>query len=316
MKSYCYKVVDVFTTEALEGNALAVFPDASELDTKTMQKIAREFNLAETAFVLPATRKDCAATLRIFTPAKEMIFAGHPTVGSAFVLLEEGIVPKNSSAFVVEEKIGPVPIRIDSGARPMIWLRTPPIREGRCYDSALSAAALGLEPQDLLPIEPQLVNAGNPTVIVAAQNKATVDRAWLDLEGVKALKGGESAPFCVFLFTPTPEGAYSRMFAPEYGISEDPATGSSTGPLAAYMIKHKLVSGKAGTRFVSEQGTKMARRSFLHVEIQGEQGADGIFVGGHVTPVAEGVMKLNSQADAKKERSARAASAAPPKGSF
>jgi trans-2,3-dihydro-3-hydroxyanthranilate isomerase len=198
----------------------------------------------------------------------------------------------------------------------MIWLRTPPIREGRCYDSALSAAALGLEPQDLLPIEPQLMNAGNPTVIVAAQNKATVDRAWLDLEGVKALKGRESAPFCVFLFTPTPEGAYSRMFAPEYGISEDPATGSSTGPLAAYMIKHKLVSGKAGTRFVSEQGTKMARRSFLHVEIQGEQGADGIFVGGHVTPVAEGVMKLNSHADAKKERSARAASAAPPKGSF
>ena len=176
----------------------------------------------------------------------------------------------------MEEKIGPVPIRIDSGARPMIWLRTPPIREGRCYDSALCAAALGLEPQDLLPIEPQLLNAGNPTVIVAAKDKAAVDRAWLDLAGLKTLKGGESEPFCVFLFTPTPEGAYSRMFAPEYGIVEDPATGSSTGPLAAYMIRHKLVSGKAGTRFVSEQGTKMGRRSFLHVEIQGEQGADGI----------------------------------------
>ena len=297
MKSYRYKVVDVFTTEALEGNALAVFPDASDLDATTMQKIAREFNLAETAFVLPATRKDCAAALRIFTPAKEMVFAGHPTVGSAFVLLEEGIVPKNSSAFVVEEQIGPVPIRIDGGARPMIWLRTPPIREGRCYDSALCAAALGLEPQDLLPIEPQLLNAGNPTVIVAAKDKAAVDRAWLDLVGLKALKGGESEPFCVFLFTPTPEGAYSRMFAPEYGIVEDPATGSSTGPLAAYMIRHKLVSGKAGTRFVSEQGTKMGRRSFLHVEIQGEQGADGIYVGGHVTPIAEGVMKLDSQAD-------------------
>src|SRR5580704_5555959 len=199
MKSYRYKVVDVFTTEALKGNALAVFPDAADLDPTTMQKIARELNLTETAFVLPATRKDCAASLRIFTPAKEMIFAGHPTVGSAFVLLEEGIVPKNSSAFVVEEKIGLVPIRIDSGARPMIWLRTPPIREGRCYDSALCAAALGLEPQDL--------NAGNPTVIVAAKDKVAVDRAWLDLAGVKALKGGESAPCCVFLFTPTPEGA-------------------------------------------------------------------------------------------------------------
>jgi trans-2,3-dihydro-3-hydroxyanthranilate isomerase len=311
MKYHRYKVVDVFTTEALEGNALAVFPDASGLDATTMQKIAREFNLTETAFVLPATRKDCAVTLRIFTPAKELPFAGHPTVGSAFVLLQECIVPKNSSAFVVEEKIGPVPIRIDGGARPMIWLRTPPIHEGRCYDSALCAAALGLELRDLLPIEPQLLNAGNPTLIVGAKDKAAVDRAWLDLAGFKALQGGESEPFCVFLFTPTPEGAYSRMFAPEYGIAEDPATGSSTGPLAAYMIRHKLMSGKAGTRFVSEQGTKMGRRSFLHVEIQGEQGAHGILVGGHVTSVAEGVVKLNSHADVKKKRKVRAASAAP-----
>jgi trans-2,3-dihydro-3-hydroxyanthranilate isomerase len=146
-------------------------------------------------------------------------------------LLQEGIVPKNRSAFVVEDKVGPVPIRIDSGARPMIWLRTPPIREGRCYDSALCAAALGVEPQDLLPIEPQLLNAGHPTVIVAAKDKAAVDRAWLDLVGLKALKGGETEPFCVFLFTPTPEGAYSRMFAPENGVVEDPATGSSSASL-------------------------------------------------------------------------------------
>src|SRR5258708_18365484 len=130
MKSYRYKVVDVFTTEALKGNAVAVFPDASDLDATTMQKIARELNLTETVFVLPATRKDCAATLRIFTPAKELPFAGHPTVGGAFVLLQKGIVPKNSSAFVVEEKIGLVPIRIDSGARPMICLSTPPMRAG------------------------------------------------------------------------------------------------------------------------------------------------------------------------------------------
>jgi trans-2,3-dihydro-3-hydroxyanthranilate isomerase len=294
MKSYRYTVVDVFTTEALEGNALAVFPDASDLDPATMQKIARELNLAETAFVLPATRKDCAARLRIFTSAKEMAFAGHPTIGGAFVLLQEGIVPKDSNAFVVEEQIGPIPIRIDGGPQSMIWLRTPPIREGRCYDFALCAAALGLEPQDLLPIEPQLLNAGNPTVMVATQDKAAVDRAWLDLAGLKALKGGESDPFCVFLFTPTPEGAYSRMFVPEYGVVEDPATGSSTGPLAAYMIRHKLVSPQAGTRFVSEQGTKMGRRSFLHVEIQGEQGADGIYVGGHVTPLVEAVMTLGS----------------------
>src|SRR5580658_8849633 len=133
LKSHRYVVVDVFATEPLAGNPLAVFPNAADFSETTMQKIARELNLAETAFVLPATRADCAARLRIFTPAKEMPFAGHPTVGSAFVLLQEGIVPRNSTSFVVEEQIGPVAIRIDDGPRPMLWLRTPKIHEGRCY---------------------------------------------------------------------------------------------------------------------------------------------------------------------------------------
>ena len=290
-KSYRYVVVDVFSTEPLAGNPLAVFPDAAAIDETTMQKIARELNLAETVFVLPATRKDCVARLRVFTPARELAFAGHPTVGTAFVLLQKEIVLRSSSAFVLEMQAGAIPLRIEGGRRPMIWLRTPPIREGRCYDSALCAGALGLEPRELLPIKPQLLSAGNPTVIVAAKDKAAVDRAWLDLAGLKSLKGAENEPFCVFLFAPVGE-AYSRMFAPEYGIAEDPATGSSTGPLAAYMIRHKLVPGQAGTRFISEQGTKMGRRSLLHVEVQGED--DGIYIGGHVTPVAEAVMTLES----------------------
>ena len=105
--SHAYTVVDVFTTEPLAGNPLAVFPDASEFDAVTMQRIARELNLAETAFVLPATRKDCAARVRIFTPAKELAFAGHPTVGAAFVLLQKGIVPSDSTDFMLEEEVGP-----------------------------------------------------------------------------------------------------------------------------------------------------------------------------------------------------------------
>src|SRR5690348_13163651 len=132
MKSYRYSVVDVFTTEVLEGNALAVFPDASDLDPATMQKIARELNLAETAFVLPVTRKDCAARVRIFSPTKELPFAGHPTIGTAFVLLQEGIVSRNSSEFSLEEGVGPILLRIEGGPRPLIWMRMPPIREGRC----------------------------------------------------------------------------------------------------------------------------------------------------------------------------------------
>src|SRR3954452_20007640 len=108
-----YRVVDVFTQRALEGNALAVFTDARGVDDVTMQKIAREMNLSETTFVLPATRADCAACVRIFTPSREMMFAGHPTVGTSFVLIDEGIV--RSESFSLEEKVGPVPVRVDEG---------------------------------------------------------------------------------------------------------------------------------------------------------------------------------------------------------
>jgi trans-2,3-dihydro-3-hydroxyanthranilate isomerase len=161
-KSYPYAVVNVFTTEPLSGNSLAVFPDASEFDTETMQKIARELNLTETAFVFPATRPDCAARVRIFSPARELVFAGHPTVGTGFVLMQKEIVPRNSTAFVLQEQIGPVPLRIEAGARPLIWLRMPPIREGRCYDPSLCTQVLGLEEEDLLPIEAATAERGQP----------------------------------------------------------------------------------------------------------------------------------------------------------
>src|SRR2546423_11590015 len=119
---YRYRVVDVFTENPLEGNALAVFPDAASLDATTMQRIALELNLAESAFVLPPTRSDCAARVRIFTPAKAMRFAGHPTIGTAFVLLDEGLVPAHTGGFSLEENSGPVPVRVETGARPMLWL--------------------------------------------------------------------------------------------------------------------------------------------------------------------------------------------------
>lgn len=291
-RSYRYRVVDVFTTQALEGNALAVFPDSSGIDDATMQRIARELNLSETTFVAPATRADCAAQVRIFTPAKEMIFAGHPTVGTSFVLLEEGMVPRNGERFALEEKIGAVPIRVEAGERPLIWLSTPPIHYGKTCDRQLCAKVLGLHVKDLLEVPPQKVSAGNPTIFVALRDKAAVDRAWLDLPGLVKLKGADPEPACAFVFSRASEGAYSRMFAPEYGIPEDPASGSSTGPLASFMMKHGLVSGAAGTRFVSEQGTKMGRRSILHVQIHGEHGVGGIDVGGYVTPVTEATMRF------------------------
>jgi trans-2,3-dihydro-3-hydroxyanthranilate isomerase len=294
MRHYQYRVVDVFTDRPLEGNPLAVFPHALGLDDVTMQKIARELNLSETVFVFPAQRSGNAARVRIFTPAREMDFAGHPTIGASFVLLEDGIVPPESGHFVLEENIGPVPIRVEHGGRPMIWLTTPPIQEGPVLDGPLCADALGLAREDLLAAAPQRLSAGNPTVFIAVRDKETVDRAWLEMGGLKNIKATNPEPVCVFVFAVTPEGAYSRMFAPEYGVVEDPATGSSTGPLAAYMIRHNLVSGRAATRFVSEQGTKMGRRSILHVHIRGERGVDGIDVGGYVTPLVRAEMQLES----------------------
>jgi trans-2,3-dihydro-3-hydroxyanthranilate isomerase len=284
--------VDVFTKVALEGNALGVFPDARGMNTETMQKIARELNLAETTFVFPPTRQDCAARVRIFTPGREMPFAGHPTIGTSFVLLEEGAIASGTDRFSLEEGVGPVVVRVESGDRPMIWLRTPTITFGKTYERGRCAEALGLAGDDLVAVTPQVVSAANPAVFVAVKDKAAVDRAWLDSHGLKMLKGNDSEVLLTFVFTATAEGAYSRMFAPEHGIAEDPATGSATGPLAAFMMRNGLVSSEAGTRFVSEQGTKTGRKSLLHVLICGENGAEGIEVGGYVTPVMEGEMRL------------------------
>ncbi len=291
MGRHRYRVVDVFTEHALEGNPLAVFPEASGIDDVTMGKIAKELNLSETVFIVPSTRPGCEIGVRIFTPTREMLFAGHPTIGASFVLLDEGIVPRDSASFTLDEKVGPVPIRVEKGARPLIWLRTPPIRFGGEYTPAVCAEALGLEAGDVAAT-PRVVTAGNPNLYIPLKTPEAVDRAWLDLGNLKKLRRPEDKDVCTFVFTPTSEGAYSRMFAPEHGVAEDPATGSATGPLAAYMIENGMLSGKPGTRAISEQGTKMGRRSFLHILVNGERGADGIEVGGYVTPLVDATMSL------------------------
>ena len=286
-----YRIVDVFTQTPLEGNALAVFHDATGLDHATMQKIAREMNLSETTFVFPAERSGSAARVRIFTPVKEMMFAGHPTVGTAWVLRDVGKIAKDRRRFVLDESVGPVDVRVDD--EELIWLRTPPIRTSREYDPALCAAAIGLEPGDLLGNVPcQNVSAGNPAVFIPLRDKAAVDRAEVDAVALRRLLADEPEPSCLFVFTPAEEGAYSRMFANDFGIVEDPATGSATGPLAAFMMSHGLVSSADGSRFISEQGAKMGRRSILHVVIDGERGERGIEIGGHVAPLARATLTL------------------------
>ena len=293
MTTYRYQVVDVFTRQALEGNPLAVFPEAGDLTPETMQKIAKELNLSETVFIMPIEHSECVAKLRIFTPSRELDFAGHPTVGTSFVLMKAGRVAEGVKQFILEENVGPVPVRIDeSEGRPLIWLTTPTIKDGGTYDRDICAHAIGLRPEDLLEVQPQMLTAGNPTLFIVVKDKEAVDQACLDSAGMSQLRKVHNEFLCVFVFAPVAAGAYSRMFAPEHGIAEDPATGSSTGPLALFMMRNRLVADSDGTRFVSEQGTKMGRRSILHVHICGQQGNNGIEVGGHVTPLIEAVMKL------------------------
>jgi len=290
---FAYHVVDVFTQQPLEGNPLAVFPDARGLDAVTMQRIARELCLSETTFVLPADSADAVARVRIFTPSSEMRFAGHPTIGTAYVLRRVGRVPADATAFTFEEGVGPVAVRVEPGDDPMIWLTTPPIEQGRTYDRMRCARALGLDDEDVLADVPcRILSAGNPNLYVPLASTAAVDRAQVDAAALLALFAEEPAPVCLFAFAPAPYGAYSRMFAPALGVPEDPATGSATGPLAAFMMEHGLAPATGGTRFVSEQGTKMGRRSMLHVLVHGDHGCDAIEVGGNVTPLAVATMTL------------------------
>jgi trans-2,3-dihydro-3-hydroxyanthranilate isomerase len=285
---FTYHVVDVFTESPLEGNALAVVVDAAGMDSRVMQRVAREFNLSETSFILPQERGSSGTRVRIFTPAYEMLFAGHPTIGTAHVMRECGIVPKDADSFVLSENIGPVAVRVERGSNPRIWLTTPPIEKLGAYPRDRCAAALSLSESDLLDAPCELLSAGNPNVFVAVKSPAVVDSANLNAQLYLDMVADRDGTTCMFVFAPTASGAYSRMFAPELGVVEDPATGSATGPLAAFMIAHGLFAGGDGTTFVSEQGTKMGRRSLLHVLVRGKD----IEVGGYVTPVARGVLSI------------------------
>jgi len=299
-RSYPFVKVDVFTTVAFEGNPLAVFTDPTGLDTATMQRIACELNLSETTFVFPPDDPAHTAKVRIFTPRSELPFAGHPTVGTSFVVRGTS----DMTSLVLEEGIGPVPVRVahaDDGAM-QFWLTTPPITFGNIVDPKPVAAALGLKPNDLLvDVKPEVAGAGPRFLFVPLKNKEAVDR--IELLDYRALRAAiPDAPTEVFVFARREDSdgepgdtyaVYSRMFAPEIGIAEDPATGSATGPLAAFMLRRGLLPLENGLRMVSEQGTKMGRRSLLHVLIHiDDANHPTIEVGGSVVPIGSGEITI------------------------
>ena len=298
-RRYRFVQVDVFTERAFAGNSLAVVFDAEDLSGATMQSIALEMNLAETTFVLPSRRPDCAARIRIFTPGRELPFAGHPTVGTAWVLASEGRAG-GATAFALDEEIGPVPVELEGDPRAprFVWMRHRDASfEPEVRDRDGVAAALGLKADDLLPGAPiQAGSTGNTFLYVPLRDAATVDRAVIDARRMEEVAPA-TTQIGVFVLAPDPDRAagrvYSRMFAPAHGVAEDPATGSASGALGAYLVRHRLVQAQGPTRLVSEQGTKMGRQSFVHITLTARDGScTDIRVGGSVVPVIEGTLRV------------------------
>jgi trans-2,3-dihydro-3-hydroxyanthranilate isomerase len=287
---------DVFTDEALAGNQLAVFLDGRGVPAERMQRIAREMNFSESTFILPSEVAGTDVRMRIFTPGSEMPVAGHPTIGSTFALAETGVIEPGAARFVFGLGVGPTPVDLEwDGERlRFAWMTQlnptfgPPVSQ-----RAAVAAAIGLAEEELaagLPI--RAVSCGVPFLYVPLRDEPTVDRAIPDGSAFRRLTEATDIDLPIFLFAFTPPAAvHSRMFAPELGILEDPATGIASGPLGCYLVEHGLVSGGAAQQIVSTQGVAMGRPSRIHVAISGGPGAiSGVRCGGHAVLVARGEM--------------------------
>src|SRR3982074_3315289 len=278
-RRYRLRWVDVFTERPLAGNPLAVVLEADGLSTTEMQAIARETNLSETTFVLPPEKREHAAKVRSFPPHTELPFAGHPTVGTGWVLIDEGLVGSDADGFTLEEGVGPIPVRVErSGGAAGLWTSHPAVKFGEMIEERGDmAAALSLTLGDLLSEVPiQGVSTGVPFVYVALKHAAAVDRAVSSGEALTSVLDPHGLP-AVFLFAAAGGNRlYSRMFGPHSAtrIGEDPATGAASGPLGAFAVRYGLIPGTPQVSIVSEQGTKMGRQSFVHINLVYPAGAE------------------------------------------
>ena len=297
--SLIYLHYDVFTSEPLTGNQLAVFLDARGLSGGRMQALARELNFAESTFILPSEVPGTGVRMRIFTPGSEMPVAGHPTIGSTFALAEAGVIAPGTPRFVFGLNVGPTPVDLEwEGDRlRFAWMtQLAPTFGAPVEDRAAVAAAIGLGENDLAPALPvQEISCGVPFLMVPLRDRDAVDRAATDAAAYRLLRVSVKAPAGIFLFAllPPQSGAtvHSRMFAQDLGIVEDPATGSASGPLGCYLVRHRLVDGDAASRIVSLQGVVMGRPSRIHIAIAGTaEQVTQVRVGGEAVLVARGEM--------------------------
>jgi trans-2,3-dihydro-3-hydroxyanthranilate isomerase len=298
-----YYTADVFTDRAFAGNQLAVFPDARGLDSARMHDVAREFNYSETTFVLPPEDARHAKRVRIFTPGGELAFAGHPTVGTAHVLATIGDIPLTGATtrVVLEEKVGPVPVTIQAdGRRPVFaQLSVAKLPEVGPPPPAAEQLArmLSLDPGELAGREmpAEAISCGLPYLFIPLKSRDAVARARLRLDlWEEMLRGYWTDDVFIFAMDPEREGSdvHARMFAPGFGVPEDPATGSAAVGLGGYLAaRHPRHDGTL--RWVVEQGFEMGRPCIMHVEVDKRDGAiTGVRVGGSTVVVCEGEMDI------------------------
>lgn len=295
-----YHVLDVFTDRAFGGNPLAVVFDGEHLDGEVMQRIAAEFNLSETVFVLPPTAPQATHRVRIFTPRAELPFAGHPTVGTAFLLASIGEcnLPEVEPVVVLEEGIGNVSVRVfyDGGRIVSTQMSVPRMPERVPAPLAVPELAdlLSLTPADFdARIAPQAWSCGMPFLYIALSGVAAARRARLRLD--LWARHLQSEPACnVFLLTFETElpdtQIHARMFAPGLGVAEDPATGAAVAALAG-LLDGAFPDGPS--RWLIEQGIEIGRPSVIALGYQrGARGLQALTVGGPSVHIAEGVLEV------------------------
>jgi len=295
---------DVFTDHLFGGNQLAVFLDGRGLSAEAMQSIAKEMNFSETTFLLPPEKQGTDVRMRIFTPGDELPAAGHPTIGSTFALARAGVVDRGRKTFVFGLGIGPTPVALTWRGDDLsfVWMtQALPTFGDPIQDPARAAAALSLSPAAVagtaLPL--QVISCGVPFLFVPLTTRSAVDSAAANPGVLDSLLGGiNPRPNGVFLFSAQPGDrkatVYSRMFAPDLGVAEDPATGIASGALGCYLVRHKVVRPEKAGAMISLQGVKMGRPSYIHISIDADKNGKiaGVRVGGEAVLAGEGTLYL------------------------
>ena len=282
MAAFRYVVADVFTDTPLAGNQLAVFTDAREIPEERLQPLAREMNFSETVFVY-SPEAGGHARMRIFTPTAEIPFAGHPTLGTAFVLAG----PLQLVEIRLETQVGVIPVRLErEGARIIFGWMTQPVPTSAAYpDADALLRAVGVE-ASLLPVE--VYDNGLQHVYVALQSEAEVAALRPDLGALARLPD----VLGVNCFAGSGTRWKTRMFAPAGGVPEDPATGSAAGPLACHLVRHGRV--ESGVEVEISQGAEIGRPSTLYARVEGSaERIDAVEVGGSAVIVARGEFRLD-----------------------